>query len=447
MNKFSILAIIAILIASCGKQNNKQITFSLESDACTNVVQLYRIEQGNTVLVDECDFQENEQYAFSDTCPKAFYMIQNGKNFTKAYAEEGQSIKLKLSNDTVEFIQISNENKALVDWRRLTSRARSLSVDYSNKGIAEIVKFTPFYESIRNLTEKRKTFLSEIKGEVNSYFYEAMEVSTEAEIIYYQLYNPQMPVIKGIIGELPDDLYGAITTPDRLADPLLLDAFEKAIEYTYMYAAWSQHKDHINGKRIPEYIKSDEIKVAYLLYFARLYKDGRGLKTIENGYSHLFTGGYALEQLNKVKEEFAIKADEARRLDIELKSIDQKIVKLSDYKGKVIVVDVWATWCVPCLKKRPSFEKLAKEMSGEDVVFIAISIDTSEIKWKKMAHEGSPIVELLDHKRMFSKAYSISTIPHFLIFDTDGSLLDSPAPSPGTGALKNKIKKALQNKK
>ena len=49
---------------------------------------------------------------------------------------------------------------------------------------------------------------------------------------------------------------------------------------------------------------------------------------------------------------------------------DGKLVSLSDFRGKVVVVDVWATWCGPCRAEIPHLLKLEKEMRGKDVVFI-----------------------------------------------------------------------------
>ncbi|RYE18385.1 MAG: TlpA family protein disulfide reductase, partial [Sphingobacteriaceae bacterium] len=58
---------------------------------------------------------------------------------------------------------------------------------------------------------------------------------------------------------------------------------------------------------------------------------------------------------------------------------------LSKNKGKVLYIDFWASWCVPCIGEMPASEKLRQQFSGKDVVFIYISIDKDKDKWLKSA--------------------------------------------------------------
>ena len=65
----------------------------------------------------------------------------------------------------------------------------------------------------------------------------------------------------------------------------------------------------------------------------------------------------------------------AKAADFTYPDRNGKLVSLSDFKGKVVVVDVWATWCGPCRKEIPYLIKLEEEMRGKDVVFIGVSVD------------------------------------------------------------------------
>ena len=68
------------------------------------------------------------------------------------------------------------------------------------------------------------------------------------------------------------------------------------------------------------------------------------------------------------------------------KDFNGKETTLSEYKGKFVYIDIWATWCGPCLKERDSFEKLIETFEGKnkDIEFVGISIDTDVSKWKNM---------------------------------------------------------------
>lgn len=441
MTRFLILTLAICSFLTSSAQNHEQIKISLETDTCSQVVQLYRVKDGASILVDEHDLKEAKQIVLTDTCKQAFYLIKYNKRYTKLYARHHEKVDLKLTNNLVEFVNPSKENKVLMDWASLSEEARLLSVWYHLGDRAKVIKITPFYDAMRELESAKNKFLKKVKSS-DTYFCQAVPVLVDADINYFKLFLLQNPLIAASIKETPADLYDPIRNPDRFAHPIILDVFENTIPYAKLYASRVQHQDRMNGKPIVDYLEAPEVKVAYLITMARYDKGGRWLKNLEDNYADLFTQGYALEQYTTLKNEFAIRAENAKLAKIELKKVDGSLVKLSDYQGKVLVVDVWATWCAPCMKKRPAFEKLAHDMKDENVVFVAISIDDSEIKWKQVA-EASEGMELLDHKRLFSNAYGISSIPHFLIFDAKGNLFDSPAPAPGNGDMKKKIEEAL----
>ena len=58
---------------------------------------------------------------------------------------------------------------------------------------------------------------------------------------------------------------------------------------------------------------------------------------------------------------------------------DGKPLTLADFKGRTILVNLWATWCAPCLKEMPALDKLEKEMGGPDFAVVAINIDTRNL--------------------------------------------------------------------
>lgn len=61
--------------------------------------------------------------------------------------------------------------------------------------------------------------------------------------------------------------------------------------------------------------------------------------------------------------------------DFTLVSPDGKKLMLKDYRGEVVVINIWATWCVPCREELPLFETMYKRVAGKNVVFLAIAID------------------------------------------------------------------------
>ena len=96
--------------------------------------------------------------------------------------------------------------------------------------------------------------------------------------------------------------------------------------------------------------------------------------------------------------------------------------KLSDLVGKIGVLDVWATWCGPCIRAFPELNSLAAELpTDNDVVFVALSIDCDKAAWKKMVDESN--WKALKHGRLNRKKNSFvfnRPIPYSMIIDKDG---------------------------
>lgn len=123
-------------------------------------------------------------------------------------------------------------------------------------------------------------------------------------------------------------------------------------------------------------------------------------------------------------------------IDFKGVNLDGDTVRLSDYKGKTIVVDFWATWCGPCKAEFPAYKDLEEEY-GEDVHFVSVGVFCDQKAWHKMATE-----EGFGNNMYLSKAlepqigeYLVNFIPRYLVIDKDFKLLDAHAPRPSSGEL------------
>lgn len=105
--------------------------------------------------------------------------------------------------------------------------------------------------------------------------------------------------------------------------------------------------------------------------------------------------------------------------DFELMTLDGKTVKLSDYRGKKVILNFWATWCPPCKAEMPDIQKFYNE-ADDNVEILAINIDP-QYDVKKFVREANvtfPV--LLDSKDEVNNLYRILTIPTTYFIDGEG---------------------------
>ncbi|MGJ1265426.1 redoxin family protein [Sphingobacterium spiritivorum] len=134
-----------------------------------------------------------------------------------------------------------------------------------------------------------------------------------------------------------------------------------------------------------------------------------------------------------------------------LNDINGKQVSLKDFAGKVIYIDFWASWCSPCRyeMKNGSPKLHAKLADNKDVIFLYISIDDSEDKWRQaIAEDKIKGIHLLSKggvKSLVAKAFNISGIPRYVIIGRDGKIIDNDAPRPSQDITYDKIIDALKS--
>ena len=138
--------------------------------------------------------------------------------------------------------------------------------------------------------------------------------------------------------------------------------------------------------------------------------------------------------------------DEA--LDFEMTDRKGKVFHLSDFRGKAVYIDVWATWCGPCCAEIPHMEKLAAHYAKDKrIELISISLDEDKAKWEKKLAEDKPewkqYICLDAFESQLCKNYDINGIPRFLFFDKDGKVISLDAPRPSEDGIIEYIDKHL----
>ena len=115
--------------------------------------------------------------------------------------------------------------------------------------------------------------------------------------------------------------------------------------------------------------------------------------------------------------------------DFEMNDPEGNPVKLSDYvgKGKVVLVDFWASWCGPCRREMPNLVELYKQYKGKNFEIVGVSLDRDNDSWKKAIKDlGITWPQMSDLKFWDcegAKLYAVSSIPHTMLVDGEGTIL------------------------
>lgn len=120
--------------------------------------------------------------------------------------------------------------------------------------------------------------------------------------------------------------------------------------------------------------------------------------------------------------------------------LNNKVYSLDNFLGKTVYIDVWATWCGPCLRELPYLEALVKEMKNrKDVVVMSVSIDEMGQTWKNMVQsknmKGNQYHVQGAWQSDLNQQYKISGIPRFILIDKNGNIANANAPRPSSGVV------------
>lgn len=112
--------------------------------------------------------------------------------------------------------------------------------------------------------------------------------------------------------------------------------------------------------------------------------------------------------------------------DFTFPDLNGKKVSLSDYRGKVVFVNIWATWCPPCREEMPSMQKLYDRFKGENFEILAVSIDSTGAKAVApfMRELNLTFPALLDTKGKIGSLYGTTGVPESFIIDKEGILIE-----------------------
>lgn len=381
----------------------------------------------------------------------ALFTIGERGSAARLFLTPGRQVRLTVEENGFAVNPEDRENSLLADWSK---KIWTLKQHNQLRGIATYVEVFP------QLPELEKTTAAVAAGKSGNPEFDALFAKLVPAEFEYELYHfLYMPRTKHPKPEEYPDIYRKISSEPRFTDASAL-GFDFGMAYvsTYLMFQYSAHREEFKDAADPlaenclKHVPDETIRGWFLaknvLTRARAY-DAAYTAKLEKYRSHLVT-----DEQKKFVADFVLTINKTAAgepaLPFEGTTPDGKTVKLADFKGKVVVVDVWATWCGPCRAQTPHLKKLEEEMKGKDVVFVSYSVDEQKDleKWKTMAAAENPdglhLIGPAAFKSPICTNYKITAIPRFMIFDRAGKIVSIDAPRPSTPELKALVEQHLR---
>lgn len=261
----------------------------------------------------------------------------------------------------------------------------------------------------------------------------------------------------------------------KTIDPILFenlshDNFLKSFYYSesisFFYLNYLLNKDIIDNEEILQNRTKHKLEIANQLYTGKT-KEYVLSRIINSQISETFSF-QELELLksyiNKItdkstKEKLFNKYEDRKSIVNELsygkdapvfnlQDMNGNMYSLKDFKGKVVYIDLWASWCGPCKDEMPSLKIIQEEYMDNDN-FIIISIAVKDLTGREKRNEfikenTLDWLQLEDHNDFIWNKYKVTSIPRFILIDKEGKILNFDAPRPSEAdKLRKEIEKAI----
>jgi thiol-disulfide isomerase/thioredoxin len=135
-------------------------------------------------------------------------------------------------------------------------------------------------------------------------------------------------------------------------------------------------------------------------------------------------------QENTLSSSLQTQATKESAPDFTVKDVKGSNVSLSDFKGKPVVLNFWASWCPPCKAEMPDYEKMYQQYSKKGIVFMMINLtdgdrETTATAQQFLKDNHYTFTAYFDTKYLASDAYSISSIPDSIFIDKSGNIVNT----------------------
>lgn len=439
MKRLAVLLAMAVSLAACGnvREGNIVLEVDVTDQASKEVVLIYH-DQILTVELDSVGHAEfvidDEDAVYARMChyPRVDQMMN-------VYLERGDRASVSFSGkDFKGTFAFDGEKEPAVKYLNTVVLTALPDEDYA----------LPFDEYVKKLEKKEieAVKLLEASGVSKAGNFEEIEkgrirYSYATQLLMYSLGHRFMVQD---MNYQPDQKYYDVLDTYVVADDLLADLDQ----YREFIAEAAHVLDADNRDETAAYPRA----VAQMRFIADRFEAGKTRDVLLHRLANAYVTRFGIEDIQDMENIYrtyvqdpilVAKYDAAREKwnlasvgkpspDFKGVDVNGKEYTLADFRGKYVYIDVWATWCGPCRQEIPYLKKLDEDYKDAQIVFLSLSVDQDKAKWEKMVKEQSMSgVQLhIGQNSSFQQAYKIEGIPHFILLDREGRIIDKKMSRP-----------------
>ncbi len=465
MKKFLVL-LATLFIFACGTQEETAIisTATLSGTITSPKAEKVRLTIGKDK--SEATLTDGKFTMTIDLKEAGEYNFKHGSESSKIYLEPGDNISMTLNGEEFdESLSFEGTGAAVNNYL-----AKSYLLNETETGdFTELYKSdeATFVEKTANIRAKLESQLAEFQKEnpkANKHFV----ANQKARLLYdwaghrnrYQEYHQYYAKDKtfNVSDTYNDfkkelDLDNADLLSSSTYKSFIVDHYDglanKIMEEDkvlkddetsgWLKAQMSAFENHAQNPAVKRFLTFDALKSQIS------YVGTDGIESIFENFKTTSNDAKQNSELQEIWDKWAVLAKGKVAPDFEYADIEGKMIALKDFRGKHVYIDVWATWCGPCMRELPHLEKLQERYHGnENIVFASVSIDEDKEAWAKMVEEKEMQgVQLIGDEAWSSsicKDYLINGIPRFILIDKEGNIMNAKAPRPSSDEIKDVLK-------
>lgn len=461
MKKFKLLSLLCMISLSqilFGQQNKMaMIQGKITVKNMPKEITLYSVVNGEVELHSKVNVDQEGNFGFYFAPSySGFYRIAERKIPVRLFIAPGKKTSINITDDGYTVIDVNDkENKKMEEWSNIIGKMKIAN------NLGGMITYKDIFPILPDMEKSKNSFVANLKTG-NPSFDKLMKGMSEADFEYELYHFLNMPrTAHPKYDSLPDLYQKYAAGPHFTTTASMQYDFGQQSMYPYLMFLYSQKANKEKGVRaagdpmqqlVLDNIKNDTLKGWHFLNsnllrakaFDQKYRD------MAEKFKPYILNDAQKQKLHNFELTIRTFGDGEMAMNFEGKTPEGKTIALKDLKGKMVLVDVWATWCSPCRAEIPSLQKLEKEMEGKDIIFMSYSIDEKKDyeKWKKMIVDstlgGLQLIGDAAFKSDICTNYKINAIPRFMLFDKEGKIVTIDSPRPSNPDLKALIEKHLK---